>query len=85
MSWAPGTIVVMVYQTPSERGAPGGPEPEIGERCTVGNYDDGETIDLNEYPLPFPWGWCRADFRLAEGGQCEAERARSMKPVEVNK
>jgi hypothetical protein len=85
VSWAPGTIVVCIAHEPEEAGAPGGPVPEIGEHCTVGGYDDGHTIDLVEYPLPQPWGWARNCFRLAEGGQCEAERARAMKPVELNK
>jgi hypothetical protein len=42
-----------------------------------------EIVRVTEINRDAPYGSHR--FRLAEGGQCEAERARSMKPVEVRK
>lgn len=99
MSWPAGTIVVCVDDSNCANVIRG--RLAYGELYTVRfsmqSYPfadgDGPAVWVNEaerlgsWPPPevpdFPFGAFR--FRKVEGGTCEAERARAMKPVEVTR
>lgn len=96
MSWPKGTLIVCRDNKPDRSEINAVSDLHLlteGAYYTVAEwapgcwFDDGyDSIRVAELSPPGSEGyWSAWRFRLAEGGTCEAERARQMKSDEVRK